>query len=395
MSRFAQPPGPKRGAPGAVKPDGRRARDARRPPRPRTPPPPARVERVLTPTELDPRWKHVTERDAAFDGTFVYAVKTTGVYCRPSCPARGANPENVAFYANCAEAESAGFRACRRCNPNGRSRTEAIAAIVAQACRLIESAEELPKLDTLAARVGMSPFHFHRQFRKVTGLTPKAYGAARRADRLRAGLGGPAGVADAIYASGFQSSSRFYDQAEAVLGMTPSAFRRGGEDLDIRFAIGRCTLGEILVAATDKGICAISLGDDPDALLRELQDGFPNANMIGADTDFEHVVAQVVGLVEAPGIGLDLPLDLRGTAFQQRVWQALRKIPLGRTASYAEIARRLGDPKAVRAVARACGANRIAVAIPCHRVVRTDGALSGYRWGVERKRALLEREGAV
>lgn len=395
MTKSPDPSISKRGKRSAAKPAAPRSRRPAPLPETGTPCTHEVAGRLQSPTELDPRWRHVTERDAAFDGTFVYAVKTTGVYCRPSCPSRGANPENVAFYPTCADAEAAGFRACRRCNPNGRSRTEAVAAIVAQACRLIEAADELPKLDALAARVGMSPFHFHRQFKKVTGLTPKAYGVARRAAKLRTELGAPASVARAIYGAGFNSSSRLYETATEVLGMTPTAFKRGGEDMNIRFAVGRCSLGDILVAATDKGICAISIGDDPQALIRELEDGFPNANVVGADRDFERLVAQVVGLIEAPKVGLDLPLDLRGTVFQERVWQALRKIPSGRTVSYAEIARKIGDPKAVRAVARACGANRIAVAIPCHRVVRTDGALSGYRWGVERKRALLEKERSV
>lgn len=344
-------------------------------------------------TERDPRWPAVVGRDGAADGTFVYAVRTTGVYCRPSCPSRTANPGNVSFYATCADAEAAGYRPCRRCRPDGPSPAEADAAVVARACRLIEEAEEPPKLEALAAAVGVSAFHFHRLFRAATGLTPKAYGAARRAERVRQGLADDrTSVTGAIYDAGFNSSSRFYERSDEVLGMTPTAFRQGGRDADIRFAVGECSLGAILVACSGRGICAITLGDDPDALVRDLQDRFPNANLIGGDGAFEQLVARVVGFVEAPRLGLDLPLDIRGTAFQQRVWQALRDIPPGETASYAEIARRIGKPAAVRAVAQACGANAIAIAIPCHRVVRTDGALSGYRWGVERKRALIERE---
>ena len=344
-------------------------------------------------TEDDPRWTHMVKRDATADGTFVYAVRTTGIYCRPSCPSRTAKPKNVGFYASPAEAEAAGYRACQRCNPNGRSLAAANAAAVTEACRLIEESEELPALDELATHVGMSPFYFHRQFKAITGLTPKAYGTAHRAKKVRTELADKeTSVTNAIYGAGFNSNSRFYETSDKVLGMTPTAYKRGGRDADIRFAVGRCSLGDILVARSEKGICAITLGDDADELVRDLQDRFPNANLIGGDAAFERLVAQVVGFVEAPRIGFDLPLDVRGTAFQQRVWQALRDIPVGGTVSYAEIACRIGEPKSVRAVAQACGANKIAVAIPCHRVVRNDGALSGYRWGVERKRALLERE---
>ena len=351
------------------------------------------MEQVKITTERDPRWPSVVNRDAAADGMFVYAVKSTGVYCRPSCPSRPAKPKNVTFYATWAEAEVAGYRACRRCNPKGPSLSEAIAAVVAEACRRIEDAEEPPKLDALAASAGMSPFYFHRQFKAITGLTPKAYGAADRAKKVRAELADrKTSVTSAIYGAGFNSNSRFYESSNEVLGMTPTAYKQGGKDADIRFAVGQCSLGAILVARSKKGICAITLGDNPDELVRDLQDRFPNANLIGADRGFERLVAQVVGFVEAPRIGLDLPLDVRGTAFQQRVWQALRGIPAGKTASYVEVARRIGKPKAVRAVAQACGANKIAVAIPCHRVVKNDGALSGYRWGVERKRALIEKE---
>jgi AraC family transcriptional regulator of adaptative response/methylated-DNA-[protein]-cysteine methyltransferase len=343
-------------------------------------------------TERDPRWAKVLARDRQADGSFWYSVATTGVYCRPSCAARRARPENVRFHASREDAERAGFRPCRRCRPDQPDLHARHAALVAAACRLIERAETPPDLATLAADAGLSPFHFHRVFKAVTGLTPKAYAAAHRARRVRSELARSDSVTSAVFDAGYNSSGRFYAQSDAVLGMTPRSYRAGGADTAIRFAVGECSLGSILVAASERGICSILIGDDPDALARELQDRFPNADLSGGDAEFERLVARVVGFVEAPRIGLDLPLDVRGTAFQQRVWQALREIPPGSTASYGEIAARIGAPKSARAVAQACASNTLAVAIPCHRVVRNDGALSGYRWGVERKRALLERE---
>ena len=343
-------------------------------------------------TLADPRWLAVQARDAQADGSFFYSVRSTGVYCRPSCAARPARPENVAFHATAAEAERAGFRPCRRCRPDQPSLAEQQAAMVTAACRLIEQAETVPTLEQLAQPSGLSPFHFHRVFKAVAGVTPKQYATAHRNRRVRSGLERSHTVTEAIFDAGYNASSRFYETANEVLGMTPSRYRAGGADSEIRFAIGACSLGAILVAQSERGVCAILLGDDPDALARDLQDRFPKARLIGGDRDYERLVAQVVGFVEAPALGLDLPLDVRGTAFQQRVWQALREIPVGSTASYSEIARRIGAPKASRAVAQACAGNMLAVAIPCHRVVRNDGDLSGYRWGVPRKRALLERE---
>ena len=352
--------------------------------------------RLADATASDPRWAAVLARDAAADGQFFYSVKTTGVYCRPSCAARPARPENVAFHTSTADAERAGFRPCKRCKPGQPDRAEQHAALVAGLCRFIESAEQAPTLDELAQRAGISAFHLHRIFKLATGLTPKAYAMAHRAKRVRQELGRGDTVTDAIYGAGYNSNGRFYAQADQVLGMTPTAYRSGGANTEIRFAIGECSLGAILVAQSERGICAILMGDDPNVLAHDLQDRFPQARLIGGDAPFEKLVAQVVGFVEAPGLGLALPLDVRGTAFQQRVWQALQQIPAGKTVSYAEVARRIDSPKSVRAVAQACAANALAVAIPCHRVVRNDGALSGYRWGVERKRALLEREaGAV
>jgi AraC family transcriptional regulator of adaptative response/methylated-DNA-[protein]-cysteine methyltransferase len=339
------------------------------------------------------RWKAFIERDPTADGRFVTAVTSTGIYCRPTCPARKPKRENVRFYLTPAEAEAAGFRACKRCRPQaGAAGSGRHAAAVAAACRCIAEAEELPSLDDLAQGAGLSRFHFHRVFKETTGLTPKAYATAERAARLRAGLGRSATVTEAIHDAGYNSSSRFYSKSTKLLGMTPTAYRAGGAGTRIRFAVGQSSYGAILAAASDRGVCAILLGDEPQALVRALEDSFPKAELVGGDAEFERWMAQIVGFVEAPGLGLDLPLDLRGTAFQQRVWRALSEIPVGATVSYADIARSIGQPKAVRAVAQACGANRLAVAIPCHRVVRSDGDLSGYRWGVERKRALLALE---
>ncbi|HRN87292.1 bifunctional DNA-binding transcriptional regulator/O6-methylguanine-DNA methyltransferase Ada [Hyphomicrobium sp.] len=337
-------------------------------------------------------WNAVRARDRDYDGKFYYSVATTGVYCRPSCPARLANRKNVAFHTSCADAERAGFRPCKRCKPTEPSLHERYAAKVADACRLIEDAEEPPKLDELARAIGLSTYHFHRIFKAIAGVTPKAYAVAHRQKRVRENLKRSRSVTEAIHEAGFNSSGRFYASSDDVLGMTPSDFRSGGTDAEMRFAVGECSLGSILVAASDKGIAAILFGDDPETLVHDLEDRFPKANLIGGDCAFEDVMAKVVGLVEAPEVGLALPLDVRGTAFQHRVWRALREIPVGTTATYSEIAEKIGMPKAVRAVAAACAANKIAVAIPCHRVVRNDGSLSGYRWGVERKRRLLDRE---
>lgn len=347
---------------------------------------------AATATELDSRWARVVARDKTADGEFYYSVATTGVYCRPSCPSRLANPKNVRFHASAVDAEAAGFRACHRCKPDQPPAEAQNAEKIAQSCLLIEQGEESPSLAELAQAAGLSTHYFHRLFKTVTGVTPKAYAAAHRAAKVRDELGRSPTVTEAIYSAGFNANSRFYEQSAQLLGMTPTDYRAGGTDAVIRFAVGQCSLGAILVAMSDKGVCAILLGDDPGDLVRDLQNRFSRARLIGGDTDFETVVAHVVGLIEVPQIGLDLPLDIRGTAFQQRVWQALQEIPAGTTATYAEIATKIGAPQAVRAVAGACAANALAVAIPCHRVVRSDGSLSGYRWGIERKRALINRE---
>lgn len=338
------------------------------------------------------KWRALQSRDPRAEGCFVYAVRTTGIYCRPTCSARLARRENVQFHSDCEEAERAGYRACKRCLPNRKlTGRRSVAAIIA-ACRLIETSEEMPTLERLAHRAGMSRFHFHRLFKQTTGVTPKAYAAAHQTRRVREELAQASTVTDAIYDAGYNSSSRFYEKSAKVLGMTPTEFRAGGSGQTIEFAVGTCSLGAILVAASSKGVCAIILGDDPETLVRDIQDRFPNALLRAGDTRFEQWMAKVIGFVEEPRQGLDLPLDIRGTAFQQRVWQVLNKIPVGSTLSYAQVAAEIGQPNAARAVARACASNSLALAIPCHRVVRTDGGLSGYRWGIERKSALLNRE---
>jgi AraC family transcriptional regulator of adaptative response/methylated-DNA-[protein]-cysteine methyltransferase len=340
------------------------------------------------------RWTAVVTRDSQADGHFCYSVKTTGVYCRPSCPSRQAKRENVQFHDSCAEAERAGFRPCRRCQPNGPKPTEQYAAIITTACRTIETSETPPALDALARAAGLSRFHFHRLFKQHTGLTPKAYATAHRDAALRRALPQRATVTEAIYEAGFNSNSRFYEKSAQTLGMAPQSFRAGGPGETIRFALAECSLGSLLVAASAKGICALALGDSPDQLLRDFQDQFPKAQLLGGDKAFKQTVAQVIAFVEAPRLGLAHPHDIRGTAFQQRVWQALRQIPAGTTVSYSKLAERIGSPRSVRAVASACAANSIAIAIPCHRVVRIGGGLSGYRWGIKRKRSLLDREAA-
>jgi AraC family transcriptional regulator of adaptative response/methylated-DNA-[protein]-cysteine methyltransferase len=341
----------------------------------------------------DPRWASVLARDPAADGQFVYAVKTTGVYCRASSSSRIPKPENVEFFSSAAAAEAAGYRASKRVASDRTTVARGRSALVAEACRRIEEAEVVPTLGALAADIGMSTYHFHRVFKEVTGLTPKAYAAAFRARRVREQLTkGAQSITSVIYDTGFGSNGRFYEVSDRLLGMKPKEYRAGGANAEIRFAAGHCSYGDIVVAKSSRGVCAILLGDDPDRLVRDLQDQFPNAELIGNDPAFEELVARVVAFVEAPSVGLGLPLDIRGTAFQERVWRALRTIRPGDTASYAEIAKRIGRPKAVRAVAQACARNPLAVAIPCHRVVRNNGDLSGYRWGVERKRELLDRE---
>ena len=338
------------------------------------------------------RWSAVQARDNEADGAFYYSVATTGVYCRPICAARRPHRENVRFHDTAEQAEKAGFRPCKRCRPHSLSPHARNRRIIEQACRAISDSAESPGLARLAESAGMSPFHFHRLFKQVTGVTPKAYASAAQNRRVREALDRGSNVTESIYASGFNSGAGFYASVNDRLGMTPTAYRSGGAGMSIRFALGECSLGSILAAATDRGVCALLLGDEPGVLVKELHSRFPEAKIIAGDSDFESVLAKAVALIENPRVGLDLPLDIRGTAFQVRVWEELRRIPPGATASYSEIAGKIGRPKAVRAVGAACGANSIAVAIPCHRVLRADKSLSGYRWGAGRKAELLKRE---
>lgn len=344
------------------------------------------------PADQDPRWQSVEARDRAADGRFFFSVSSTGIYCRPSCPARRPKPEHVRFFATAKAAEAEGFRACKRCRPDRPETWTQNAEIVAEMCRLIESTEEIPDLDALAKKAGFSPYHFHRVFKATTGVTPRQYALAHRAKRVREGLTNGARVTDAILDAGYGSASRFYENSDKVLGMKPTEYRSGGINTEIRYAIGASSLGNILVAQTERGVCAIFLDDDPDMMIAELKRRFPKAKISAGGAEFETIVAQVVAFAEKPNGPLDLPLDLQGTAFQQRVWNALREIPAGETRTYSEIAKKIGAPDAVRAVGTACGANHVSLAVPCHRVVGSTGALTGYRWGVARKKTLLERE---
>ena len=338
------------------------------------------------------RWEALVRRDTRADGTYLYGVVTTGVYCRPTCSSRRPNRENVRFFDTPEEAERAGFRPCKRCNPRSPVGKEPHVDAIARACDLIDQAVEPPTLAELARAVGLSPSHLHRLFKRMVGVTPKQYAVEKRLGDVRDKLQTGATVTEAIYEAGFGSNSRFYEDITAKLGMKPSEYRDGGEGMHIHAAVAQSYLGWVLVAATAKGICAIDLAGSPDHLRARLHARFPKASLVENDPDFRVLVSTVLSFLEAPQDGLDLPLDVQGTAFQRRVWLALRQIPPGSTASYGQIATRIGNPQAARAVARACASNPVAVAIPCHRVVRSDGGLGGYRWGPERKAKLLEQE---
>ncbi len=338
------------------------------------------------------RWQAVCRRDPEADGRFWFAVRTTGIFCRPSCPSRRAKRENVSFFEHPDSAAAAGFRPCKRCRPDRKSREEELAEVVAAACRRLETSEEEPTLAELAKRAGLSPFHFHRLFKERVGITPKQYATACRHRRVRQELQRQARVTDAIYEAGYGSGSRFYESSQQVLGMAPRAFARGGRGEVVRYGVRGCRLGHVLVAATERGICSITFGDDPAALERGLLQAFPGA-LNEESPELARGLERVLEHLDRPERRLDLPLDIRGTSFQHQVWEALRQIPVGRTASYGEVARSLGRPGSARAVARACAANPVALAVPCHRVVRADGEAGGYRWGEGRKRKLLSAEG--
>lgn len=344
-----------------------------------------------TPLNDESRWQAVLDRDPNADGQFVFAVLTTGIYCRPSCRARHALRQNVHFYAEASAAQAAGFRACKRCQPDKADPQQQRIDKVTEACRLLEQ-ERTMTLDELAQAVAVSPYHFHRLFKSVTGVTPRAWQQAWRARKLRETLAASETVTEAVLAAGFPASSSYYRQADSTLGMTAKQYRRGGDAQQVRFTLQSCVLGRCLVAASSRGICAVLPGDNDATLIDELEHIFPNAQREEADDVFSQQVAQVIALLDGQRATLQLPLDIRGTAFQQQVWQALREIPAGETRSYQQVAESIHKPKAIRAVANACAANTLALIIPCHRVVRQSGALSGYRWGAARKAELLRRE---
>ncbi len=333
-------------------------------------------------------WDKVLHRES---GDFLYGVTTMGVYCRPGCPSPRPLRRNVRFFASTADAEQAGFRACRRCDPKGE-RARLAQEVVRDACAFMESQEEIPSLEQLADRSGYSRFHFLRMFRAHTGLTPRSYAEGVRARRLHAALAAGERVADAVAGAGFGSESRVYEKTGELLGMTPGAARRGGAGEIIRTAFADSIFGRLLVGATEKGVCFIGFAEPDEALLGDLRRRFPAARVMEDDAGLAATLKTVLRFIEEPREALDLPLDLRGTAFQLRVWEALRRIPAGETRTYGELAGMIGNPRAVRAVARSCATNPVSLAVPCHRVVGKDGDLTGYRWGVPRKRALLERE---
>lgn len=356
-----------------------------------------RSSEMVTPGLSDDHcWHAVCDNDPAADALFVYAVRTTGVFCRPSCSSRRPRRANVLFFNTAAAAVAAGFRACKRCRPDTtRLVPPTVQARMTRACRLLESAENSPTMTSLARQVHLSPFHFQRLFKNTIGLTPHQYAQARRGENLRNALANGDRVTDAMSNNNIYSSGHFHAVAKHALGMSPRQYRAGGPGKTIRFALGECALGALLVAGTERGICAIELGENAAEMLETFQARFSQATLVGDDAAFQQHVARVAAFVARPAEDLALPLDLQGTVFQRRVWQALCDIPPGETATYAEVAARIGAPRATRAVANACGANRCALAIPCHRVLRSDGALGGYRWHIDRKRALLAREAAA
>jgi AraC family transcriptional regulator of adaptative response/methylated-DNA-[protein]-cysteine methyltransferase len=349
---------------------------------------------TTTPSAVADRfWQAVQTRDASCDGLFYYAVQTTGVYCRPSCASRQPKRENVLFFALPEAARQAGFRACRRCRPDETTIRDPQAELVQSICRLIDQQlEEPPNFAAVSEAMKLSQFHLQRLFKKLMGITPRQYAEARRADRFKANVKSGRTVTDAMYEAGYGSSSRLYEKAAAQLGMTPATYRKGGKGMKIDYTIAECPLGLLLVAATDKGICSITLGDKSKGLTEDLHAEFPQAEIARDETRLRAQVKTLLAHLAGQEPHPDLPLDVQGTAFQKRVWEELRRIPYGQTASYSEIAHRTGQPTATRAVARACATNPAALLTPCHRVVRENGELGGYRWGIERKRQLLEKE---
>ena len=347
-------------------------------------------------TPYDHRLRAVLDRDASASG-FVYAVRTTGIYCRPGCPSRSPNPENVRFFDTPAQAEQAGFRPCKRCRPDDPAHRDIASTRVTAACRAIERAldqgEPAPSLEALASKASLSPSYFQRLFKARVGISPKEYARAARDERVRDALAQGESVTEAVYAAGFGAPSRFYEHAGQALGMAPAAYRKGGQGLTIRYATADCFLGTVLAGFTEQGVCAIEFGDSREELVDALRQRFPEADLRDSQDELAPLLREVAAFVRHPDQGLDLPLDIQGTVFQQRVWQELVRIPVGETRTYSDVARALGQPKAVRAVAAACAANPLAVAVPCHRVLRKSGELAGYRWGLDRKRRLLEIEG--
>lgn len=340
----------------------------------------------------DARWQAVAANDGAADGLFYYAVTTTGVYCRPSCRSRLPRRSNVEYFSRCADAEKKGFRPCKRCKPGLFSKDDEQRATIISACRIIENSQNQLSLTDLATQVELSPYHFHRLFKKIVGVTPKQYAKRHQAKQFHKDLKSSPSITDAIYSAGFSSSGSAYDKMQDQLSMKPMDYRRGGAGVTIQYGCALCHLGWVIVAATDRGICAIEFGDEKESLPEKVQERFPKASLVQADSSFNQLLTEVVDFVNAPKETFQLPLDIQGTAFQQRVWQILKEIKPGETLSYSEVARRIGKPEAFRAVATACGANRLAVVIPCHRVISKAGKVGGYRWGADRKKRLLQSE---
>lgn len=340
----------------------------------------------------DRRWHAVANREQAADGSFYYGVKTTGVFCRPSCSSRLPNRENVEYFISCKEAQSAGYRPCKRCKPTGNSKNEEIEQKIISACRSIEQSNTPLKLKYLAEEAGLSPYHFHRLFKKLVGVTPKQYASNHRSQRFRESLKLSESITDAIYNAGYSSSSGVYTKKRDHLAMKPKEYRAGGAGIIIHYGLAECMLGWVIVAATDRGICAIEFDDDPAVLPQKVQSRFPKARLEKAGLAFTHLLEEVVNFIKAPRDSFNIPLDIQGTAFQQRVWSVLQQIKPGETLSYTAVAEKIGNPNAFRAVATACASNKLAVVIPCHRVISKDGKISGYRWGVKRKKTLLDNE---